>query len=60
MDDFGIGYSSLNMLHQLKIDELKLDRNFLAAVSAENDKKRKIILYQIIFIARRLNIHTVA
>ena len=29
MDDFGSGYSSLNMLHELNIDILKLDANFL-------------------------------
>ncbi len=29
MDDFGSGYSSLNILGNLHIDELKLDRGFL-------------------------------
>ena len=29
LDDFGSGYSSLNTLVRLKIDELKLDRGFL-------------------------------
>ncbi len=29
MDDFGSGYSSLNMLHELNIDIIKLDANFL-------------------------------
>lgn len=29
MDDFGSGYSSLNMLSNLKIDVIKLDANFL-------------------------------
>ena len=30
MDDFGSGYSSLNILKELSIDELKLDRVFLS------------------------------
>ena len=29
MDDFGSGYSSLNTLGKLQINELKLDRMFL-------------------------------
>ena len=29
MDDFGSGYSSLNMLHELEVDAIKLDARFL-------------------------------
>ena len=29
LDDFGSGYSSLNMLHDLNVDVIKLDANFL-------------------------------
>ena len=60
MDDFGSGYSSLNMLYQLKIDELKLDRAFLQKVSNGDDKRRTIILEHIISIAKELGIYTVA
>ena len=60
MDDFGSGYSSLNMLYQINIDELKLDRNFLRKVSKEDEKRRQIILEQIISFAQRLDIATVA
>ena len=31
MDDFGSGYSSLNMLKDAPIDEIKLDMRFLSA-----------------------------
>ncbi len=61
MDDFGSGYSSLNMLYQIKIDELKLDRAFLRKVSNHNDEERRqIILEQVIRFAKKLGITTVA
>ena len=37
MDDFGSGYSSLNMLSELPIDALKLDMKFIRNI-AKNDK----------------------
>ena len=37
MDDFGSGYSSLNTLGRLKIDELKLDRLFLMGVAKDTE-----------------------
>lgn len=40
MDDFGCGYSSLNMLNMLPISELKLDKQFL---DNESEKSRYII-----------------
>ena len=60
MDDFGSGYSSLNMLYQLKIDELKLDRGFLRKDSETDNERRQIILEQIIRFAKKLGISTVA
>lgn len=60
MDDFGSGYSSLNMLYQLKIDELKLDRGFMRKVSDGDDERRRIILNQIIQFAKKLGIYVVA
>ena len=60
MDDFGSGYSSLNMLYQLKIDELKLDRGFLRKGSETDNERRQIILEQIIRFAKKLGISTVA
>ncbi len=60
MDDFGSGYSSLNMLYQLKIDELKLDRGFLRKTSETDQARRQIILEQIVQFAQKLEITTVA
>ncbi len=38
MDDFGSGYSSLNMLSSLKVDAIKLDANFLHIEDADYEK----------------------
>lgn len=59
MDDFGSGFSSLNTLKDLPIDELKLDRMFLASVDSSNEEKRDLILKNIIQLARDLKITTV-
>ena len=44
IDDFGSGYSSLNVLGNLHVDELKLDRIFLRK-TIEEGRKRIIIRY---------------
>ena len=38
MDDFGSGYSSLNMLSTLKLDAIKLDALFLRIEGSEHDR----------------------
>ena len=58
MDDFGSGYSSLNLLSRLPIDIIKLDRVFLKDEDAEEHLKEndKIIISCVIDMARRLRI----
>ncbi|MBQ5333116.1 MAG: EAL domain-containing protein [Oscillospiraceae bacterium] len=46
MDDFGSGYSSLNMLKTTQFDVLKIDRAFLSEFM-ESDRGRKIISHTI-------------
>ena len=41
IDGFGSGFSSLSVLKDLKVDEIKIDRNFLSDVP-ENDKSTAI------------------
>ena len=59
MDDFGSGYSSLNILGKLKIDELKLDKGFLQEIFEKNNLKAKIILEEMLKLAKNLSIETV-
>ncbi len=54
MDDFGSGYSSLNVLNSIPIDTLKLDRVFLS--DAILNDKQLIILSSIIEMAKKLHI----
>lgn len=61
MDDFGSGYSSLNTLAGLNIDELKFDRNFLLALkdaSADPDRQT-VIMKGIVDLTKKLKIKTV-
>jgi diguanylate cyclase (GGDEF)-like protein/PAS domain S-box-containing protein len=37
IDDFGIGYVSLSVLRHLPVDELKIDRSFINALSDQGD-----------------------
>lgn len=46
MDDFGSGYSSLNMLKEVKVDRIKLDMRFLTA-SGDQDMGKIILSYMI-------------
>ena len=46
MDDFGSGYSSLNMLKEVPVDRIKLDLHFLSK-SGSQEKGRIIISYMI-------------
>ena len=43
MDDFGSGYSSLNMLSSLNVDVIKLDAAFLQMNDARNHKSIQIV-----------------
>jgi EAL domain-containing protein (putative c-di-GMP-specific phosphodiesterase class I) len=54
MDDFGSGYSSLNMLKEIPLDVLKIDMVFLK--ESANYDKSSIILQSIIDMANKLNL----
>lgn len=56
MDDFGAGYSSLNVLGSLEINELKLDRQFLMPSSFFKEDNQKIVMRNIVRLAKDLSI----
>ncbi|MCD8337248.1 MAG: EAL domain-containing protein [Lachnospiraceae bacterium] len=58
MDDFGSGYSSLNMLNQMPMDILKLDMRFIQSEMSKPEKQG--ILRYIIGLAHWLNLDVVA
>ncbi len=58
MDDFGSGYSSLNMLKEMDIDTLKIDMQFMEELATS--RRAGNILISIVRMAKLLNISTVA
>ena len=58
MDDFGSGYSSLNMISTLPIDALKLDMEFIR--NAFRERKDTRLLEVVIQLAESLEVPTIA
>lgn len=56
LDDFGSGYSSLNVLKDYQFDVIKLDMRFLS--NLEDNEKSKILIDCIIQMANRINMLT--
>ena len=58
LDDFGTGHSSLSYLKQLPLDEVKIDRSFVAAMA--DDENDAVIVRSTIDLARNLGLRVVA
>ncbi len=58
MDDFGIGYSSLNYLTQFPFDKIKIDRSFVSQLS--NDPQIAAIISSIVGLGRSLSVDITA
>lgn len=58
MDDFGSGYSSLNILLETPFDVIKLDKKFIENMMVSN--KGRLILEQMVSMADKLNLGLLA
>jgi EAL domain-containing protein (putative c-di-GMP-specific phosphodiesterase class I) len=58
MDDFGSGYSSLNMLKEIDVSAIKIDRAFLENFM-NSDRGRKV-MFSVLVLIRELNLMSVA
>lgn len=58
LDDFGTGYSSLSQLQRLKMDSLKVDRNFTAALCRTSEGE--VFFNAIVSMAHALGMSVVA
>ena len=58
MDDFGTGYSSLSYLQKLPINELKIDKSFIATL--RQDKQAEEIVLIILAMAKTFGLKVVA
>ncbi len=58
IDDYGIGYSSMQALSSMPFTELKIDRSFVAG--AASDPKYRLMIGNAIAVARQLRLKTVA
>jgi EAL domain-containing protein (putative c-di-GMP-specific phosphodiesterase class I) len=58
LDDFGTGYSSLAYLRNFPLNQLKIDRSFVAAL--QNDSSARAIVTAIIQLADALDLETTA
>lgn len=60
VDDFGVGYSSLNLIREIPWDVLKIDRSFLPEQQDEPDSPRSVMFRHVIAMAKELGLSCIA
>lgn len=57
LDDFGSGYSAINMFSQFHFDLIKYDMELLRRLD-DNGGANRLILRELVYVAKKLGIHT--
>ncbi|MBO7661992.1 MAG: GGDEF domain-containing protein [Clostridia bacterium] len=60
VDDFGIGYSSLNMLREIPWNILKVDKNFLPLNEQATQNRQNIMFHHVVNMAKEIGLTCVA
>ena len=60
VDDFGMGYSSLNLIRVIPWNVLKVDRSFLPTDDERADSVRNIMFKNVVAMAREMGLETIA
>lgn len=60
VDDFGIGYSSLNLIREIPWNVLKVDKNFLPAGGEDRDSRSSVVFKHVLAMAHDLGLECVA
>ena len=59
MDDFGVGYSSLNLIRELPWNVIKVDRSFLPVEGDELDNVSKVMFKHVIAMTNEMGIESI-
>ena len=60
VDDFGIGYSSLNLIKEIPWNILKVDKNFLPLNEQATQNKQNIMFHHVVNMAKEIGLTCVA
>lgn len=60
VDDFGVGYSSLNLIKEIPWNVLKLDRSLLPAENEENPIQKSVMFKYIVAMAQEMGLECIA
>ena len=60
VDDFGIGYSSLNLIKEIPWNVLKVDRSFLPEDTDDSGSRRSVMFKYVVAMAQELGLECIA
>ena len=60
VDDFGIGYSSLNLIREIPWDVLKVDKSFLPVDDDDPNSVRSVMFKYVVAMAREMGLECIA